>query len=215
RGEIAYDDGIAGKAAEFRGETQVSFGQAGDFDEHEPFAIGSWVNLYEQRGQVFQKRNTSEHWTGYELALDDVAFTGKHQRNLRIIVRLAASWPENGIEVRSKDRLLMDDAHHLLVNYDGSGKAAGVELFVDGKPWETEIAKDALHGSFRTSAPLEIGNKNIGGVFKGQLGDLRIYSRVLSRAEVENLAVHFPARVLLTKLAGNPAKEIAKLQPDK
>jgi Protein of unknown function (DUF1553)/Protein of unknown function (DUF1549)/Planctomycete cytochrome C/Concanavalin A-like lectin/glucanases superfamily len=215
RGEIAYDDGIAGKAAEFRGETEVSFGQAGDFDLHDPFAIGAWVNLYEQRGQVFQKRDASEHWTGYELGLDDVAFTGKHQRNLRIIVRVAASWPDSAIEVRSKNRLLMDDAHHLLVDYDGSGKAAGIKLFVDGKPWETEIAKDTLRGSFRSSAPLEIGNKNIGGVFKGQIADLRIYSRTLSDSEIENLAVHFPARVLLTRLSGVPAKEIAKLQPDK
>ena len=214
RGEIVYDDGPTGKAAELR-EAEVSFGQAGDFDVHQPFAMGAWVNLYEQRGQIFQKRDASEHWAGYELGLDDVAFTGKHQRNLRLIVRLAASWPESAIEVRTKDRLLMDDAHHLLINYDGSGKAAGINIFVDGKPWEKEIVKDALRGSFRASAPLEIGNKNSGGVFKGQISDLRIYTRPLTQTEVENLAVHFPARVLLTKLAGAPATEIAKLQADK
>ena len=215
RGEVSYEDGPTGKAAEFSGETQVSFGEAGDFDVREPFAIGAWVNLYEQKGQVVQKRDPSEHWTGYELGFDDVAFTGKHQRNLRIVVRLAAVWPENAIEVRSKNRLLMDAAHHLVLDYDGSGKAGGIKIFVDGKPWETEIVKDALRGSFRTSAPLEIGNKNIGGVFKGLVADLRIYTRPLTDTEVETLAVHFPARVLLSRLAGSPAKEISTLQPDK
>src|SRR5207253_7870394 len=63
--------------------------------------------------------------------------------------------------------------------------------------------------------PLEIGNKNIGGLFQGKVGDLRIYSRTLTDTEAENLAVHLPARVLLTELAGAPATEIATLQPDK
>jgi uncharacterized protein DUF1553/uncharacterized protein DUF1549/cytochrome c/concanavalin A-like lectin/glucanase superfamily protein len=215
RGEVSYDDGQAGKAAEFRGETQVSFGQAGDCDLHEPFAIGAWVNFYEERGQVLQKRDASEHWAGYELGFDDVAFTGKHERNLRVVIRLAASWPESAIEVRTKNRVPMDGSHHLLVNYDGSSKAAGVRIFVDAKPWETEVTKDTLRSSFHTSAPLEIGDKNIGGAFKGRLGDLRFYTRALTDTEVENIAVNLPARVLLTKLAGKPAPEIEPLQPEK
>jgi cytochrome c553 len=215
RGEITYEDGPAGKAAEFRGESEASLGQAGDFDLHQPFAIAAWVNFYEEKGKVFQKRDASEHWAGYELGFEDVAFTGRHERNLRVVVRLAAPWPDSAIETRTKNRVPMDGPHHLLVNYDGSGKAAGVKIFVDGTPWETETAKDALRGSFRTSAPLAIGNKNIGGAFKGQLGDLRIYTRTLSDTEVEDLAVHLPARVLLTKLAGTPAAGIAALQPEK
>jgi Protein of unknown function (DUF1553)/Protein of unknown function (DUF1549)/Planctomycete cytochrome C/Concanavalin A-like lectin/glucanases superfamily len=215
RGEITYEDGPAGKAAEFRGESEVSLGQAGDFDLHQPFAIAAWVNLYGESGKVFQKRDASEHWTGYELGLEDVAFTGRHERNLRVVVRLAAPWPNSAIGVRTKNRVPMDGAHHLLVNYDGSGKAAGLQIFVDGTPWETETTKDALGGSFRTSASLEIGNKNAGGAFKGRLGDLRIYTRTLSETEVEDLAVHLPARVLLTKLAGAPAVEVAALQAEK
>jgi mono/diheme cytochrome c family protein len=215
RGEIIYDDGLIGKAGEFRGETEVSLGQAGDFDAREPFAIGAWVDFYDPKSIVFQRRNAAEHWSGYELGVDDVAYTGIRQRNLRVFVRLAASWPDSAIEVRSKNRVLLDGTHQLFVNYDGSGKGAGVTVFVDGKLLEMESAKDALRGSFRTSAPLEIGDKSIGGSFKGQVSDLRIYTRKLTDTEVENLAVHLPARVLLAKLAGVPAKEIESLQPDK
>ncbi|PYT78407.1 MAG: hypothetical protein DMG40_20120 [Acidobacteria bacterium] len=216
RGEVVYEDGPTGKAAEFSGETEVSFGPAGDFDAHEPFALGAWVNLNGLKSsEVLQKRDSSEHWAGYELGFDDVAYTGRHQRNLRVVIRLAARWPDSAIEVRTKDRVPMDGAHHILVNYDGSGKAAGCKIYVDGKPWETEIVKDRLGGTFRTTASLEIGNKNIGGLFQGQFDDLRTYKRTLTDAEVENLAVHLPARVLLTELAGAPATEIATLQPDK
>src|SRR5207248_655375 len=216
RGEVIYEDGPTGKAAEFGGETEVNLGQAGDFDTHEPFALSLWVNLYGLKSsEVLQKKDTSANWAGYVLAFDDVAYTGRHERNLRLVIRLAARWPDSAIEVRTKDRVPMDGAHHILVNYDGSGKAAGCKIYVDGKPWETEIVKDRLGGTFRTTASLEIGNKNIGGLFQGQFDDLRTYKRTLTDAEVENLAVHLPARVLLTELAGAPATEIATLQPDK
>src|SRR5438132_7175924 len=174
RGEVVYEDGPAGKAAEFSGETEVDLGQAGDFDVRGPFALGLWVNLYGlKNSEVLQKKDASEHWTGYELGFDDVAYTGRHKRNLRLVVRLAARWPDAAIEVRTKDRVPMDGAHHVLVDYDGSGKAAGLKIYVDGKPWGTETVRDALAGTFRTSVPLEIGNKNIGGLFQGKVADLR------------------------------------------
>ena len=217
RGEIVYEDGPTGKAAEFSGEAEVNFGQAGDFDAHQPFALAVWANLYGLKSSEFlQKKDASEHWAGYALGFDDVAYTGRHQRNLRVAARFAAHWPDSAIEIRTKDRVPMDGSHHVLVNYDGSGEAAGLKIYVDGKPWETETTKDTLDGgTFRTSASLEVGNKNTGGLFQGQLDDLRIYTRTLNDAEVENLAVHFPARVLLTELAGVPAKEITSLQPNK
>jgi uncharacterized protein DUF1553/uncharacterized protein DUF1549/concanavalin A-like lectin/glucanase superfamily protein len=216
RGEVVYEDGPAGKAAEFSGETEVDLGQAGDFDVREPFALGLWVNLYGLKSsEVLQKKDASEHWVGYQLGFGDVTYTGRHQRNLRVVVQLAARWPDAAIEVRTKDRVPMDGAHHVLVDYDGSGKAAGLKVYVDGKPWETETVRDALAGTFRAAASLEIGNKNIGGLFQGQVADLRIYRRTLTDTEAENLAVHLPARVLLTELAGAPATEIATLQPDK
>jgi len=216
RGEVVYEDGPTGKAAEFSGEAEVNLGQAGDFDAHKPFALAAWMDVYGlKKSVVLQKRDASEHWAGYELGFDDVAYTGRHQRNLRVVARFAGHWPDNSMEVRTKDRVPMNGAHHLIVSYDGSGKATGVKIYVDGKPSETETVKDALEGNFRTSASLEIGNKNTGGLFQGQLDDMRIYTRTLTDTEAENLAVHFPARVLLTELAGAPAKEIATLQPDK
>ncbi len=216
RGEVVYEDGPTGKTAEFSGEAEVRLEQAGDFDAREPFALGVWVNLYGLKSsEVLQKKDSSEHWAGYELGFDDVAYTGRHQRNLRVVARFAERWPDSAIEVRTKNRVPMDGAHHVLVNYDGSGKAAGLKICVDGRVWETEIAKDTLSGTFRTSASLEIGNKDTGGLFQGQLDDLRIYTRTLTDTEVENLAVHLPARVLLTELAGAPATEITTLEPDK
>ena len=72
-----------------------------------------------------------------------------------------------------------------------------------------------MSGNFRTSAPLEIGDKNLGTPFEGRLDDLRIYNRTLSDSEAEDLAIRLPARSLLMALEGRPAPEIAALQPEK
>jgi hypothetical protein len=218
RGDVIYEDGSPGKAAELSGETQVDFGKTGDFDRNEPFALGVWADLYGPviKGvDILQKRDASANWRGYEISFDDIAFTGNQKRNFYIAIRLANRWPEDAIEVKSKERLLMDSFHHFLVNYDGSGRAAGLKLFVDGRPFATRVVKDHLTGSFRTPAALVIGDKRIGRPYKGKIDDLRIYTRALDGAEVENLALLVPARALLAELADKPVQEVVTLQPEK
>jgi hypothetical protein len=130
-------------------------------------------------------------------------------------MRLAGRWPVDAIEVENKEPLALNGPHHLMIDYDGSGKASGIRLYVDSKPVESEVLKDQLKGEFRTSVPLEIGDKSLGTPFEGRLDDLRIYNRTLNGAEVEELAISLPARSLLLALDGRPAEEIAALQPEK
>jgi len=132
-----------------------------------------------------------------------------------LVVRLANRWPDDAIEVQTKDPQSIDALRHLLIEYDGSGKASGIEFRLDGKRVETSILKDHLSGDFRTAAPLEVGDQNLGTPYQGRLDDLRIYNRALSGAEVEDIATRLPARSLLLALDGRPTHEIASLQPEK
>jgi hypothetical protein len=228
RDDVLYVDGAVGKAAEFSGETQIDFGQAGDFDRDKPFALAFWVSRFDrfadlgtQEGlELFEKRDGSAHWKGYEISLDDPhPLHSDNKPSFRVHVRLANSWPEDAMEVKSKNlaprRFQSSAMQHLVVNYDGSGKASGIKVYLDGVPLEMEAVRDHLTGSFRTSAPLAVGNKNIGRPFLGQMDDLRIYSRTLTAGEVENLAIQSPARTLLAELAGKPVPAIASLRPEK
>ena len=148
---------------------------------------------------------------------------GYSLRVARIVVRLANHWPDDALEVQTKEPVPVSKLssvpvtglHQIAVEYDGSGKASGIKFFVSGKQVETEVLKDHLRGSFRTTALLQVGDKSLGTAFEGAMDDLRIYNRTLSANEVEDLAVRLPARSLLQALGGRPDSEIATLQPPK
>jgi len=216
RGDVVYEDGAVGKAAEFSGETQVDFANAGNFDRDRPFALAFWARPDGTKSlELIQKHDASPNWRGYEINIDDPTFDGPQRPRFTLIVRLASRWPGDGIEVKTKERVRFKSSRHLLLNYDGSGRASGVSLYLDGKPLQTEAVKDHLSGSFRTEAALSVGDKKIGRPFKGQIDDLRTYDRALTPNEATNLAVQLPARALLAELAGKPVEKIESLQPEK
>src|SRR5262249_53205098 len=111
--------------------------------------------------------------------------------------RLIHHWPNDAIEIRTKERLLQRDYHHIVIDYDGSSRAAGFKLYINGKLTEVNVVRDHLTGSFQTASALQIGNKKLGNPFKGQIDDLRFYNRELTPTEVETLAIHLPIRALL------------------
>jgi hypothetical protein len=145
-----------------------------------------------------QKLDPSHRQGGYELTFDGSVPVGDLKRGSNLYVRLLSSSPEESVEVRTKERIKMGISQHLVLNYDGSGKASGVRLFLDGKPFAVEVLKDRLSGSIQNSSPLEIGNKDLGNAYRGNLDDLRIYRRELSAAEIEQLSLHHPIRSLLS-----------------
>jgi hypothetical protein len=139
--------------------------------------------------------------TGYEFAFDKATALGDLRSGSHYMVRLVHQWPDDAIEVQTKERVpltfYVSNWHHIVVNYDGSGKAAGLRLYLDGKPLAVEIVKDHLTGSFLTASHLQIGGREIGNPFQGSLDDLRTYPRQLAALEIEQLAVHEPVRSLL------------------
>ena len=102
--------------------------------------------------------------------------------------RLIHHWPDDAIEVRTKDPIVEDEDHAIAITYDESG----VKFYVDGKPKDVEVVKNALAGSIANTASLSTGED-----FQGSLDDLRLYSRVLAANEVEELGVQQPARAVV------------------
>jgi Protein of unknown function (DUF1553)/Protein of unknown function (DUF1549)/Planctomycete cytochrome C/Concanavalin A-like lectin/glucanases superfamily len=79
---------------------------------------------------------------------------------------------------------------HLFFTYDGSGRAAGVRIYVNGEPVATKILSDTLAGNtMRTSAPLQLGRKSPDEqpARDTRYQDLRLYSRLLTAEEAKRL----------------------------
>ena len=48
------------------------------------------------------------------------------------------------MQIRTRERLFLGDWYHVAMTYDGSGKAAGLRLFVNGVQVDAEVVRDAL-----------------------------------------------------------------------
>ena len=91
---------------------------------------------------------------------------------------------------------------HVFVTYDGSGKAKGLSVFINGKPAAVTVESNTLTGAIDTTQPLRSGRRSASSMLDGELADIRIYPRALSDADVEAIAFQ-------------PLGQLLQLPPDK
>ena len=99
--------------------------------------------------------------------------------------------PMRGIKV-STVTALPTDGHwdHLFFTYDGSGRAAGVKIYVNGAPVATKTISDTLaRNSIRTTAPLQLGRESPDEqpARDTRYQDFRVYARALGVEEAKRL----------------------------
>lgn len=199
RGEAAFVPGMVADRLELDGETTVAFGDAFPFDSKDAFSIAFWVHSSSQKPMaIFQQIDDATTRRGIEFAFDEsYPIPDEVERGVHMTVRLTAAYPHNGIEVVTRERVRQKGYAHITVNYDGSGRAAGLQVWVNGKPAALRVSRDALAGSFRSSAAMRLADPALGSPFNGNVDDLRVYRRMLSPAEIEQLYRHEPARATL------------------
>jgi hypothetical protein len=144
---------------------------------------------------------------GYEMLFEQTHLIDIQRWAAPLTIRLISNWPDDAIIVRTKEAFNNNEWKHLAFTYDGSGKAAGLKIYLNGKPAEIEIVKDSLNGSIKTGAELIIGNKQTGRAYSGGLDDLRQYSRALDEREIEHLGLHYPIHTILSGVSGKRTKE--------
>ena len=159
-----------------------------------------------------QKRDAGEHWQGWELADDKPVIRRVTASGWRtIVVRLANRWPDDAIEVQTKERVQVNKGsmrsrlHQMLVEYDGSGKASGIKFYWMASRLKRKSSKIICAAIFAPRPRWKSATRTLGTPFEGAMDDLRIYDRTLTDKEVEYLAVRLPARALLMSLNGRPA----------
>jgi hypothetical protein len=210
-GDPTFEIGQVGRAVSFDGDTEVTFGDVGSFDRTDRFSLAAWIR---PRGSLpvdlFQKLDGPNRRRGYEWRFDDLVLVGIQRWAARLTITLASESPKNVIQIRTRERLRLGDWYHMALTYDGSGRASGVFLYVDGKLCETNVVRDSLSGPIKTDAPLRVGSKAIGKAYVGNIDDLRFYNRTLAPEEIDRLAIHYTPRVILSGVTGKRSKEDAE-----
>ncbi|MCF2505790.1 DUF1553 domain-containing protein [Dyadobacter sp. CY107] len=176
-----------GYAMRFDGDVFLDLNQVGVFRRSEPFSIGIWVNVPEgmKEGVILHKSQAERlyNFRGYHLYL----------KNNKLELNMAHTAPSNAITKVSKSSVPREKWIQLTITYDGSSKAAGFKLFLDGAEMamETEtdqLTKDILFKS-KVQPGLQIGAWWRGNGFKNGLADdIVVYNRVLTPFETGILA---------------------------
>jgi hypothetical protein len=186
---------VAAQALKVRPDNVVAVADVGDFDKEQAFSYGAWVLLPRAglTGSVLARMDEKIGYRGWDMWVEDG----------RVAAHLVHSWPDDAMKVVSQTRLKPGEWNHLFVTYDGSGKAAGLRLFVNGKPQDNRVtAADQLKSTIRCGVPLKVGQRNTSARLD-DLGvqDVRVYGRALTAPEVEHLATGTRAAWLATRAA--------------
>jgi mono/diheme cytochrome c family protein len=178
--------GKHGNAAGLSGENGFTFPKIGTFSRADPFTLSIWL-----KSAVHAPRYTVVHHSkapidagsrGYELLLEDG----------RVALGLHHMWPGNSVKVVTKQAIAANEWAHVAVTYDGSSRAAGVRVFVDGVAQDLQVVRDNLYKdiTYENGEPdLAIGYRFRDNGFKGgQVDEFKVFDRALTSVEVAQLA---------------------------
>lgn len=216
-GDPGFGAGMISRAVSLDGQTELSFGRDLPFDVAQPFTFALWLRpgLGKVGNVVFEKREGGAARPGFEAIFTETQLIDIQRWGAPLTIRLFSGKPGQAIELRTRDLFRSGDWKHLAIVGDGSGKAAGIGVYLDGKAAPVEILqdslkdslKDSLAGSTRNQAELRIGGKETGRAYSGSLDDLRYYSTVLAPAQIEQLAVEYPIQTILSGVSGKRTRE--------
>ena len=187
------------KGLAFNGSNFLTIGELGDFDRQDQFSFGGWIKhsgKHKKNAAIFGRRNGEQFQQGYDVVL---------QADNRLSFRIIGSWRDSekppkendyAIAIRTKARIPTNTWTHIFATYDGSNKAKGLRLFINGKEQASTILIDQL----RTATILNgndflIGNWNhrarqrgdLYGFEAGAVTEFWLYERALSSLEIKLL----------------------------
>jgi hypothetical protein len=178
--------GKLGHAVKLNGENGFTFGKTGHFTRADEFTLAMWLQTPSHAPRFVvahhSKAPIDAGSRGYELLLEDgrVAFGLHHM------------WPGNSLKVTTRTKLPTNEWVHVAVTYDGSSRARGVRIFINGEVAELETVRDGLWKDITYGGDepeLTIGYRFRDNGFKdGRVDEFRIFNRALTPIEVANIS---------------------------
>ncbi|HEY2251723.1 MAG TPA: DUF1553 domain-containing protein, partial [Planctomycetaceae bacterium] len=186
-GPLRFKDGFSKSALEFDGSQHVDLPADLGLDPHAPWTISFWTRpLPIARGAILSIFDPHEPFRGLSVVA----------QRLHVAVSLVDRPDDSAIAITSIRPLKAAQWQFITIAYNGSRKASGFSLFVDGDAADFTIRQDNLPSpaagtakgtSTPTQAICRIGRLERIGGFNGRIDELRLFGRALPAAEVADL----------------------------
>jgi len=188
KGKFEVTDREGSKALKLNGKTQFKFESKVGVEFDRPFSFAGWIKpIGKSSGAILSKMDDKAAYRGFDFWMEGG----------RIGTHIVNAWGSNALKVISVDELKPDAWQHVVLTYDGSHKAAGVKIYIDGKLTGNQVQSDTLDATMATSQPLRIGGRSTSSVWKGEVDDIRIYGRALVEGEIASAAGGDPVQSIL------------------
>jgi mono/diheme cytochrome c family protein len=189
-------DGQTGPAPLLKKGANLELGDVGNFDTMKPFTVGGWFRPANLQGTqaLVARMDDPKAAQGWSLFL----------ANANYGFYLISKWPTDAIKVTTAKPIAKKDTwQHVLLTYDGGGKAEGIKLYVDGAMVPLNLEINKLTTSSQARTPTRLGQRSASEFYEGNAQEVRFYDRALSGAEAFTLARVDGIRAKLAgKLAG-------------
>jgi hypothetical protein len=175
--------GESGRSLRCSGDDVVRLPEVlGRLDRADAFTVSFWLQAPEvlDRGVLFHRQDGTDVGVhGTELSFDEG----------RLFFALIRFWPGNAAAIRTRRPLPTKAWVHVAVSTDGSGKAAGLRIDLDGQPAEVEVIRDCLGKDLEPSRTgLDFAARfRSAGFRQGLIDEVRVFARALIPIEVAQL----------------------------
>ena len=173
--------GKSGMGVLTNGDASISVPDFGIQHADQPFSVSLWLKPGEDYPEavVFANSTSADApYSGYELVLEKG----------RLRWTLAREFPGNAASIATAAMIPTNEWTHLTVINDGSRKAAGLRIFINGQAAETTVAADTLTRDFVSGKAIGFAARSrYPGLRGGMIDEINIHLRAITAAEVASI----------------------------
>lgn len=179
-GGAIHGGGLIGKGSGYFGFHKLVVPGELPLRAETPFTMAAWIRVSDVQGR---RSIFTQMPDGIELGRG-LAF---QTHDGRPTFSLVHQFPGNQLTVEGVSPVAANRWQHIAVTYDGSSRAAGVHIYVDGVRQPVKVVADTLAGPIDVDEVMTIGDGTPNAGMKGAIDEARIYSRALTADEVSQL----------------------------
>ncbi len=187
---VTFIDGVKGKAVLLNDSVGFAAKNVGRYERTQEFSLDLWIRLREGEPYDFVEVLYNQGFSGssgYQLALEQN----------RLQFDLVHQAPYNMLSIQTARPLPAGKWTHVSATYDGSSRAAGLKLYLDGELARTDVQRDHLtrstlprggHSLYSSYYGLAFGKRfQVSELKGGALDEIRVFRKALNPLEVRYL----------------------------